>query len=96
MLHRVRRFSWIDILIIVGLGGLLYGLIDVESQWTRPRRLAVEIDGATRDPLLAGAAEPIGRSESQLWLIRRAASVPISAGEDELHVQITLMSRHYD
>ncbi len=44
MLHRVRRFSWIDLLIIVGLGGLLYGLIDVESQWTRPRRLAVEID----------------------------------------------------
>ena len=44
VLHRVRRFSWIDLLIIVGLGGLLYGLIDVESQWTRPRRLSVEID----------------------------------------------------
>jgi NitT/TauT family transport system permease protein len=44
VLHRVRRFSWIDLLIIVGLGGLLYGLIDVESQWTRPRRLAVDID----------------------------------------------------
>ncbi len=44
VLHRVRRFSWIDILVIVGLGGLLYGLIDVESQWTGPRRLHVEID----------------------------------------------------
>jgi NitT/TauT family transport system permease protein len=44
VLHRVRRFSWIDLLIIVGLGGLLYGLIDVESQWARPRRLSVEID----------------------------------------------------
>jgi NitT/TauT family transport system permease protein len=44
VLHRVRRFGWIDLLIVIGLAGLLYGLVDVESQWTRPRRLSVDID----------------------------------------------------
>ncbi len=43
-LHRARRSTWVDLLVVVGLAGLLYGLIDVATQWTAPRRLSVEID----------------------------------------------------
>jgi len=42
-LERPRRMGWLDLLIIVGLAGLFFGLLDVASQWRGPHRPAVEI-----------------------------------------------------
>jgi NitT/TauT family transport system permease protein len=43
-LHRARRFNWIDALVVVGLGGILYAVIDLASEWTAPHRATVEIN----------------------------------------------------
>ncbi len=43
-LHRPLRFRWIDLLIVVGLAGLLYGVIDLAQEWTGELRPVVEID----------------------------------------------------
>lgn len=61
LLQRPRRFRAVDLLIIVGLGGLLYGLMASSRQWTGEHRAAVEIDlspwalpGYTLQSLLRG------------------------------------------
>jgi NitT/TauT family transport system permease protein len=45
LLDRSRRVGWIDALVILGLAGLVYGLIDLAGQWTAaPQTEAIEID----------------------------------------------------
>jgi NitT/TauT family transport system permease protein len=44
VLYRTGRFSWVDLFIAIGLAGLLYGLVDLASQWSAPHRAAVQID----------------------------------------------------
>jgi NitT/TauT family transport system permease protein len=43
-LDRTRRVGWVDLLVIVGLGGLLFGLLDFSREWTGEHRLNFEID----------------------------------------------------
>jgi NitT/TauT family transport system permease protein len=44
LLNRSRRIGWTDVLIVVGLAGLLYGLADLAQEWQRPRPTAEQID----------------------------------------------------
>lgn len=44
LLQRSRRFGVVDLLILVGLAGLLYGIIDSARDWTGEARAAVQID----------------------------------------------------
>jgi NitT/TauT family transport system permease protein len=44
MLARTRRFGWLDLLIVVGLAGALFGIIDLAREWTGEHRRAIEID----------------------------------------------------
>lgn len=44
LLDRYRKFGWIDLLVVVGLAGLLFGLIDVAHEWRGAIRPTVEID----------------------------------------------------
>jgi NitT/TauT family transport system permease protein len=44
LLDRSRRVGWVDLLVIVGLAGLLYGLMDVAREWTGEHRPAIQID----------------------------------------------------
>ncbi|HEV8131443.1 MAG TPA: ABC transporter permease subunit [Acidobacteriota bacterium] len=48
LLDRSRRFGWVDLLVVVGLAGLLFGLIDVAHEWRGTIRPAVEIDLSPR------------------------------------------------
>jgi NitT/TauT family transport system permease protein len=43
-LNRVRRGGWIDLLLVLGLAGLLFGLVDLLGQATAAHRPMVEID----------------------------------------------------
>jgi NitT/TauT family transport system permease protein len=43
-LHRARRLSWVDLLVGVGVMGLLYGILSIASQWSAPHQSAVQID----------------------------------------------------
>ena len=43
-LHRARAFSWVDLLVVVGLAGILFAVIDLASEWTAPHRATVEIN----------------------------------------------------
>jgi NitT/TauT family transport system permease protein len=43
-LHRSRPGRWIDVLIMVGLAGLLFGLADVSHEWTGAHQAQIEID----------------------------------------------------
>ena len=43
-LDRSRRVGWVDLLILLGLAGLLFGLFDVSREWAGPHRQTVEID----------------------------------------------------
>jgi NitT/TauT family transport system permease protein len=43
-LGRTRRVSWVDLVIAVSFAGLLYGLIDLASEWTAAGRRQVAID----------------------------------------------------
>jgi NitT/TauT family transport system permease protein len=43
-IHRAGRLGWADLLGLVVLAGVLYGLIDLARQWTGPHRPSVEID----------------------------------------------------
>ena len=38
VLHRARSFSWVDLLIVVGLAGILFAVIDLAGEWTAPHR----------------------------------------------------------
>jgi NitT/TauT family transport system permease protein len=44
ILRRPPRFSWVDLLVVVALGGILYAVIDLASEWTAPHRTTVEIN----------------------------------------------------
>jgi NitT/TauT family transport system permease protein len=44
LLDRSRRVGWVDLLVIVGLAGLLYGLMNVTREWTGEHRPAIQID----------------------------------------------------
>src|ERR1700748_133284 len=44
MLRRPPHFNWIDLLVIVGLAGMLYAVIDLGQEWTAPHRATVEIN----------------------------------------------------
>jgi NitT/TauT family transport system permease protein len=41
---RARRFGWGDLIVVVGLGGVLYGLVDLAGEATGPHRPSVEVD----------------------------------------------------
>jgi NitT/TauT family transport system permease protein len=43
LLQRSRQFAWIDLLVIVGLAGLIYGLVNLAREWEGELRPAVEI-----------------------------------------------------
>jgi NitT/TauT family transport system permease protein len=44
MLRRPPHFNWIDLLVVVGLAGMLYAVIDLGQEWTAPHRATVEIN----------------------------------------------------
>jgi NitT/TauT family transport system permease protein len=44
LLYRARVFGWVDILIVLSLGGLLYGLLDLAREWTGASVGPVDID----------------------------------------------------
>jgi NitT/TauT family transport system permease protein len=44
MLRRPPHFNWIDLLVVVGLAGMLYAVIDLGEEWTAPHRATVEIN----------------------------------------------------
>ncbi|HEY2762211.1 MAG TPA: ABC transporter permease subunit, partial [Pirellulales bacterium] len=37
-------FSWVDLVVVVGLAGILYAVIDLASEWTAPQQAKVEIN----------------------------------------------------
>jgi len=41
---RARRLSWVDLLVVLGLVGLLFALVDLAGQWTGKHRASVTID----------------------------------------------------
>ena len=43
-LNRVRRGGWIDLLLVLGMAGLLFGLVDLFGEATAVHRPKVEID----------------------------------------------------
>jgi NitT/TauT family transport system permease protein len=44
LLDRTRRFGAVDLLVLVGLAGLLYGLVDLAREWAGGLRPSVDID----------------------------------------------------
>jgi len=44
LLDRSRKFGWIDLLIIVGLAGVLFAIIHLAGEWAQEIRPTVEID----------------------------------------------------
>ena len=44
LVQRVRALTWVDALLIFGLVGILFGLIDVGHEWIAPYRPTVAID----------------------------------------------------
>jgi NitT/TauT family transport system permease protein len=44
LLHRARRIGWVDLLIVLSIGGLMYGLLDLGRQWASPDLGPVNID----------------------------------------------------
>jgi NitT/TauT family transport system permease protein len=44
LFDRSARASWVDLLVMVSLGGLLFGLIDLAREWTGELRPKVDID----------------------------------------------------
>ena len=43
---RTRRVSWIDLVVLAGLVGIFFGLLDLARQWTGPYRATVIIDSS--------------------------------------------------
>jgi NitT/TauT family transport system permease protein len=43
-LQRARRFSWVDLFVAIALAGLLYGVVELASQWRAPHQSGVVID----------------------------------------------------
>jgi NitT/TauT family transport system permease protein len=48
LFDRARKVGWVDLLVVVGLAGILFGLIHLGQQWTGPHRASVEIDLSPR------------------------------------------------
>jgi NitT/TauT family transport system permease protein len=44
LLDRSRRLHWIDLVLVAGLGGLLFGAVTLARQWTHEKPAAPEID----------------------------------------------------
>jgi NitT/TauT family transport system permease protein len=44
VLHRARRLSWVDLAVAIGVMGLLYGILNVASEWSASHEAAVQID----------------------------------------------------
>jgi NitT/TauT family transport system permease protein len=44
LLERTQRVSWVDLLVFVALGGLLYGVVTLAQEWTGPHQPSVAID----------------------------------------------------
>jgi len=42
--HRTRRFGWADLIIIIALAGLLYGVLQLGHEWRGASRPAITID----------------------------------------------------
>ena len=49
-LHRARRFSWVDLFVAIALAGLLYGFVELASQWTAPQLRVVLARMTGTDP----------------------------------------------
>ena len=43
-LGRARRLPWVDLLLVVGLAGLLFTFIDLGREWTGVHRPSIVID----------------------------------------------------
>src|SRR5260221_9923574 len=43
-LHRARRLPWIDLLIVIGIAGVVIGGASLAHQWARPHQTALVID----------------------------------------------------
>jgi len=43
-LDRTRRIGWVDLLVIIGLAGILFGITRIAREWTGQLRPTVEID----------------------------------------------------
>jgi NitT/TauT family transport system permease protein len=44
LLARAQRFSWVDLLAFVAVGGLVFGVVSLARQWAGPHQSSVEID----------------------------------------------------
>jgi NitT/TauT family transport system permease protein len=44
VLHRARRLGWVDLLVAVGVMGMLYGILSLAAEWSAPHQAAVQID----------------------------------------------------
>ena len=44
LFDRSRKVGWVDLLVVLGLIGLLFGLIDVAREWTGQHRPSIDID----------------------------------------------------
>jgi NitT/TauT family transport system permease protein len=44
LFDRSRKFGWIDLLVVIGLAGLLFGLLDLAREWTGESRPSIAID----------------------------------------------------
>jgi NitT/TauT family transport system permease protein len=44
VVDRALAISWLDVLILAGLAGLVFGLMGLAGQWVKPQQAAVEID----------------------------------------------------
>jgi NitT/TauT family transport system permease protein len=44
LLNRQHKFGWIDALVVLGLAGLLFSVIDLAHEWTGPARPSLNID----------------------------------------------------
>ncbi len=43
-LDRPRAIGWIDVLVLIGVAGIFFGLLDVSAEWRGPHRTTIEID----------------------------------------------------
>src|SRR5947209_6683891 len=43
LLGRARAMDWVDVLVVLGLAGLFFGLIDMAREWAGPHRASVVI-----------------------------------------------------
>jgi NitT/TauT family transport system permease protein len=44
LLNRQRKFGWVDVLVVSGLAGLLFSVVDLAHEWTGHIRPSIDID----------------------------------------------------